>query len=92
MKAQISHTGHLFIERAGAMKAQFCPSRPGLPTAGPYECGDWCPLFDESVVRTYNTNNGCPYGEPVSETTSLHLCCSPSGGYFNAVEDLREKK
>jgi len=42
MKIRIDPTGHLWIERAGVMRKQYCPhDDTGDPTA----CGEWCPLF-----------------------------------------------
>lgn len=44
MKIQIDEKGRLQIERAGAMKAQWCPYSEGVSQA---LCGDWCPMFGE---------------------------------------------
>ena len=43
MKIRIDKDGHLWLERAGEMRQQFCPH---MPTDGG-ACGDWCPLFVE---------------------------------------------
>lgn len=43
MKIKIDKYGHLWLERAGVMRQQFCPY---MPTAAG-TCGDWCPLFGE---------------------------------------------
>lgn len=41
MKIKIDKDGNLQIERAGKLKAQYCPHYEGSP------CGDWCPKFRE---------------------------------------------
>ena len=42
MKIKIDEKGHLWIERKGKMKDQFCPYDSDMS-----HCGDWCPLFVE---------------------------------------------
>jgi hypothetical protein len=45
MKIEIDKNGNLWIERAGKMKTQYCPS---VMFDGEFVgCGDWCPKFRE---------------------------------------------
>ena len=47
MKGQINEGGNLYIERAGKLKAQGCPTQKDSI------CGDWCPLFREPKVSKW---------------------------------------
>lgn len=42
MKAHITPSGFLHIERSGKMKPQICPMNNNKQM-----CGDWCPMFGE---------------------------------------------
>lgn len=44
MKAKIDKNGHLYLERAGKMKKQFC-KYTFKPDGKKVACGDWCPQF-----------------------------------------------
>ena len=51
MKIKIDNYGHLWIERAGKMKDMTCPfSYDKDLQAASSQCGDWCPLFDDSDI------------------------------------------
>lgn len=47
MKGKINKSGNLEIERAGKMRAQYCPyvSEKAIYIT----CGDWCPAFEEPI-------------------------------------------
>jgi len=66
MKIKISKEGHLYLEKKGIMKKQYCPysSSSEIMTA----CGDWCPLFEEPI---YDTN---PYREDCKTHVELIIC------------------
>ena len=49
MKIKIDEKGHLWIERKGKMKDQFCPYDSDMS-----HCGDWCPLFEEPFLDKGN--------------------------------------
>lgn len=43
---KITCDGDLWISRAGKWKAQVCPIMNDIRSS----CGDWCPLFDDSMI------------------------------------------
>jgi hypothetical protein len=49
---KIDEGGYLWIERFGKMIEQFCPFSydKSLKAANQKNCGDWCPLFDDSNI------------------------------------------
>ena len=54
MKIKIDKYGHLWLERAGVMKKQYCPHAPDLQMC----CGTWCPLFGEPTRHEWNAIAG----------------------------------
>lgn len=51
MKAKIDKNGNFMIERAGVFKQQGCPFSQDA------YCGDWCPLFAESIYFKNRTKD-----------------------------------
>lgn len=75
MKALIEKDGNLSLERGGIMKLQFCPFAPEKDTI---QCGDWCPLFNTSLL----TINGIYFH-------SIELCKKE---YHIAQDDFTEER
>lgn len=54
MRAEISSTGHLSLERRGIMRSAACPFAT-FPEYSPRpQCGDWCSHFGEPVKFPVN--------------------------------------
>jgi len=75
MKAKIDCHGWLIVERAGKTRAQYCPYSSA---EGMQPCGDWCPKFEEMIVR----------GNSVNSKHSVTICGGPT---YEIISDERPK-
>ena len=74
MKIKIDKDGNLWLERAGKMKIQECKEtiletndfNPAVTEYIYRPCGDWCPLFDDSI-GVEEDNSG-------TEVVSISIC------------------
>jgi hypothetical protein len=73
MKFKITKIGVLEIERAGEWKQQICPYDSDYG-----DCGDWCPLFDDSHIYTEK------------DDSALGLCTKTYFGKRGMVIDERK--
>lgn len=77
MNVKIDTNGSLIVKRAGKDKPQYCPFIKAMYQDKPWDCGDWCPMFDEVE---------CVGGRRV------HLRCSNDKYFaFDLVKDERVK-